>query len=201
MSGRSGVKPRPHAPCREKGIQKAVRLAQKAHLKRYSGAIAFFDLPGSTEMMKSGSLEAIRAMLRHNAICRAVIEPSGGRVIKELGDGVMAGFSGAGAAVECAIKVIQCVREHGEGMRTKAAVAYGTLRDTSGPCGARDVYGTPVHVSARMAEHAVKDTILIDENDKVAVAEWIERTGFGVRRTKKRARNYEDRILYAISVE
>ena len=144
---------------------------------------------------------AIQAMLRHNAICGAVIKPNGGKIIKEVGDGVMAAFDSAGAAVECAIKVIRCLREHGGSTHTKAVVASGTLwraKNSSGDC---DVYGTPVHVSARMAEHAVKDAILMDEKDGEPVREWLERTGFSMRRTQKRLRSYPDRRLYAVSVK
>lgn len=200
MSGRSD-KSRPHEACREKGIKKAARASQRATIERHTGAIAFFDLPGSTKMMKRNPRGAIQAMLRHNAICGAVIKPNGGKIIKEVGDGVMAAFDSAGAAVECAIKVIRCLREHGGSTHTKAVVASGTLwraKNSSGDC---DVYGTPVHVSARMAEHAVKDAILMDEKDGEPVREWLERTGFSMRRTQKRLRSYPDRRLYAVSVK
>ena len=69
MSGKS-IKPRPHATCREKGIKKAARLAQKTIPERRTGAIAFFDLPRSTEIMKCNAIKAIRAMLGHNAVCK-----------------------------------------------------------------------------------------------------------------------------------
>lgn len=165
------------------------------------GAIAFFDMPGSTEIMKRDPRGAIQSMLRHNAMCGAIIESSGGEIVKEIGDGIMAMFDNAGVAVGCAIRVIQCLRDHGGGTRTKAAVAYGTLWRARNPSGAPDVYGTPVHVSARMAEHAVKDTVLIDGNDKGPAVEWLERTGFTVRRTAKRLRSYRGRTTYSISPE
>lgn len=200
MSGRS-VKPRPHTTCREKGIKKAARLAQKTNLERYTGAIAFFDLPRSTEIMKCDTIKAIRAMLRHNAVCRAVIEPNGGEIIKELGDGVMAGFIGAGTAVECAIKVIKCLQEHGDGMHTKAVVASGTLWSAKNSSGVPDVYGTPVNVSARMSEHAVKDAVLVDGKDKESAVEWLAQTAFRVRPSQKQLRNYKGRKMYVISPE
>ena len=70
-------------------------------------------------MMECDPLKAIRAMLRHNAVCRAVVEANGGRIIKELGDGVMVMFDNVGTAVECAAKVIRCVKEHGGGTHTQ----------------------------------------------------------------------------------
>ena len=200
MSGRSD-EPHPRDVCREKGIKKVAMMSQRAVLERYTGAIAFFDLPGSTRMMKRNPRGAIQAMLRHNAICSAIVKPNGGKIVKEIGDGVMVAFDSAGAAVECAIKVILCLRDHGGGAHTKAVVASGTLwraKNSSGDC---DVYGTPVHVSARMAEQAAKDAILMDEKDEDPVREWLECTGFSMRRTQKRLRSYPDRRLYAISVK
>lgn len=151
--------------------------------------------------MKRDPLKAVRAMLRHNAVCRAVVESNGGKIIKDLGDGVVAMFDNAGAAAECAVKVIQCVREYGEGMRTKAVVASGTLWSAVNASGVCDVYGTPVHAGARMAEHAIKDAVLIDGKDGEPAAEWLERTGFSMHPVQKRLRSYPDRKVYAVSTK
>ena len=164
------------------------------------GAIVFFDMPGSTGMMKRDPRTAIPAMFQHNAMCRVIIESNKGRIVKELGDGLMVKFANAGTAVGCAIKVIQSFRKYGNGARTKATVSYGTIWNVRNPSGDRDVYGTPVHMSARMERHAVVDTIVIDAKDKGPALEWLERTSFTVRRLRKKLRNYPDTKLYIISV-
>ena len=200
MSGRSDEL-HPHEVCREKGIKKAASMSRRTVLERYTGAIAFFDLPGSTRMMKRNPRGAIQAMLQHNAMCGAVVKPNGGKIIKEIGDVIMVTFDSAGAAVECAIKVIRCLQEHGEGTHTKAVVASGILWRGKNSSGYRDVYGTPVHVSARMAEQADKDVVLVDGKDAEPVREWLEHVGFTMRITEKRLRDYKDRRLYAVSVK
>ena len=51
---------------------------------------------------------------------------------------------------------------------------------------------------ARMAEQAIKDGMFIDGKGKKLVAEWLERTGFRMRRMQKRLRSYPDRRAYTV---
>lgn len=170
-------------------------------LKPRMGAIVFFDMPGSTGMMIRDPRTAVPAMFQHNAMCRVIIESNEGRIIKELGDGLMVKFANAGTAVKCAIKVIQNLRKYGGGIRTKATVSYGTIWNVTNPSGDHDVYGTPVHVSARMERYAAVDTIVIDSKDKGPALEWLERTNFRVERLRKKLNDYPDIKLYVISVK
>ena len=180
-------------------------------MKRYKtlpnadiAAIAFFDMPGSTNMMKQSPREAVPPMLRHNAICLMIIESNNGSVIKELGDGLMVRFDHIGDAVTCALHVIRCLREHAGLIRTKVSVAYGMLWDIKNPRGDQDVYGPPVHMSQRMSEHATEGTILIEEKDKELVGEWlgnrITDLDFKIRRAQLKIRNYPRTRVYRISV-
>ena len=168
--------------------------------KPHIAAVAFFDMPGSTNMMKRNPRKAIPAMLHHNATCRMIIESNDGRVVKELGDGLMVRFTHVGDAVTCAFLVIRCLREHAGRMRTKVSVAYGTVWDIENQQGDRDVYGTPVHKSHRMSEHAVEDTILIEEKDKAYIAEWLGGSDHAIRRVHSKIRSYPDARAYRISV-
>ena len=170
-------------------------------LRPRMGAIVFFDMPGSTGMMKRNPRTAIPAMLRHNAMCRVIIEPNKGKIVKELGDGLMVQFINTGEAIGCAVKVIQNLRKHGGGICTKATVSFGTLWNVRNPSGDRDVYGTPVHVSARMSSYAVKDTILIDGKDKEPAVDWLGPTGFTIRRLHKDLKDYPGRKFYMISLK
>ena len=199
MSGRR--RSRAGSPDYRNKLKKAARRAQSAPLEPIMGAIVFFDMPGSTRMMKQEPRTAIPAMLRHNAMCRVIIEPNGCEIVKELGDGLMVRFTNAGKAVYCAIKVIQNLRKHGNGICTKATVAFGTLWDVENPSGYSDVYGTPVHVSSRMESHAAANTILIDAKDKEMVVEWLGRPRPVIRRRQIRLKDYPDRKIYAISVK
>ena len=115
------------------------------------GAIAFFDLPGSTKMMKSDPHMAVPRMILHNAMCRAIIRLNKGTIVKELGDGLMVRFDNAGYAIRCAVRVIKNLQDHGGGVCTKVTVAFGTIWDVRNSSGEPDVYGTPVLVCAGRA--------------------------------------------------
>lgn len=166
-------------------------------------AIAFFDMPGSTKMMKRNPHDAIPSTLRHNIICLMIIESNNGRVIKELGDGMMVRFEDVGTAVTCAVQVIRCLREHAGRIRTKVSVACGMLWDIENPRGDQDVYGPPVHMSQRMSEHATKDTILIEEKDRGIVQEWlgngITSPDFKIRRAQLEIKSYPRASVCRIS--
>ena len=183
-----------------KDLEKAARQARRDPLKPRVGAIAFFDLPGSTKVMKSDPHVAVPRMILHNSLCRAIIGLNGGTIVKELGDGLMVRFGNAGDAVGCAIKVINNLRDHGGGVCTKVTVAFGTLWDVENSSGEPDVYGTPVHVSSRMERHAVENTIVIDEKDKESIVEWFERRKFKIRPLSGKLKDYPDRKLYRILV-
>ena len=82
------------------------------------------------------------------------------------------------------------MKKHGNGILAKAAMAVGTVWMVNNPHGALDVHGTPVHVCARMSEHAVKGAILVDAGDKAAVVDWLGPKSFKIRLTTKRPRDY-----------
>lgn len=199
MSGRT--KPSAGSSDYQKELEKALQKALKTPLTPSMGAIAFFDMPRSTKMMKQDPRKAVPIMLGHNAMCRAIIKSNGGKIVKELGDGLMVRFAYVGNALDCAITAIQNLRRHGGGICTKATVAVGTLWNVKNSAGHNDVYGTPVHVSHRMTTHAVKNTILIDAKDKEPAVEWLERASFGMRRLRRKLKDYPDKKLYIISVK
>lgn len=182
-----------------KELQKAEKAVSRIRLDPSHGAIAFFDLPGSTNLMKKDPREAIPIMLRHNALCRAIIEPNDGHIVKELGDGLMVIFANVGTAVSCACKVIQNLSQREEAICTKVSIAVGTVWKIERPYG-YDVYGTPVHMSARMSEHASENTVLIDERDKNLVSEWLGRAGIVIRNKKIHLRSYGLTKVCIISV-
>ena len=169
-------------------------------MKPRVGAIAFFDLPGSTRAMKKDPHAAVPRMILHNSLCGAIIRLHEGTIVKELGDGLVARFDNAGDAVVCAVRVIRNLRERGGGVCTRATVAFGTLWDVRNSSGEPVVYGTPVHVIWRMEGHAVENAIVIDGKDRESALEWFRKPAFGVRPLRKKLRDYPDRRLCLLSI-
>ncbi len=70
------------------------------------GVILVTDLVGSTELRSHLGEEAADQLLSvHDALLRETIVGHGGRVVKGLGDGVLASFDAAGDALNAAVAI------------------------------------------------------------------------------------------------
>ena len=68
--------------------------------------ILFTDLESSTALTQAGSdAEAQEVLHGHNDAVRAALEAHGGEEVKHTGDGIMAAFGSAVAAVEAALQI------------------------------------------------------------------------------------------------
>ena len=75
-------------------------------------SVLFSDIAGSTAYFeKYGDAEGRRMIQRHNDLLIPVIQKRGGRVVKTIGDALMATFPSANLAVDAAIAMQQAVAE------------------------------------------------------------------------------------------
>jgi adenylate cyclase len=131
-------------------------LAPGQHIRVGRTAILFTDLVGSTEMYESiGDAEAYGLVWRHFAVLEEAIAAHGGRVVKTIGDAVMASFPRAIDAVRAAwssvegVAAMQGPKGEPAGLALKAGVHEG-------PCLAvnanevSDFFGRTVNVAARV---------------------------------------------------
>lgn len=112
-------------------------------------AIAFADLTGFTQLAEEkGDEAAAHVALRLNELASAAVAPHGGRVIKLLGDGVLARFASLEAAVRASLDLLDALGEQG--------LPAGHVGVHCGPVIARDgdVYGRTVNMAARIADAA-----------------------------------------------
>jgi class 3 adenylate cyclase len=145
-------------------VDKATTFVKRINRKNLGYvAIAHFDLPQSTKKtLRHGQKKIIPEMLFHNAVCRFIVQSYRGKVVKDLGDAVLATFNNAGIACECALNVIYNLRKYGDGVCTKIAISDGIVEKiTINNRG--DVYGTAVSLCARIASHATPDSILVND--------------------------------------
>jgi class 3 adenylate cyclase/DNA-binding CsgD family transcriptional regulator len=126
-------------------------------------ALVFTDLVGSTELMAdlgAGLADDVRR--DHFARLQASVDRVGGRTVKNLGDGVMAVFGSASAAIDCAIAIQREVQRAGRraGVRlsVRVGVAAGDVLIEDGDC-----FGAPVVESARLCDVAAGGQILATE--------------------------------------
>ncbi|MHB8878084.1 MAG: protein kinase domain-containing protein [Myxococcaceae bacterium] len=140
-------------------------------------AVLFSDIAGSTAYFeKHGDTAGRRMIQRHNDLLMPLIEARGGKIVKTIGDAIMATFLSAHLAVDAAIAMQQGVYDannrttsDAERFEIRIGVNYGTalVNDKDG-----DVYGDMVNVAARVQSQAEKRQIYISEG----VREYISPT-------------------------
>jgi adenylate cyclase len=116
--------------------------------------VVFADLTGSTAFYEAlGNEKATRAVTRLTQWIGDVCEAHQGRVVKKLGDGVLAVFADAGDAASA---VIAIQRGHQQRlvkwpdairMEIKAGIARGEVVEVDGDC-----YGDAVNVASRLSD-------------------------------------------------
>ena len=125
-------------------------------------AILFLDLVGfSAWALQAGDEAAVTLLRDFGRITDGAVVERGGRVVKRLGDGAMAVFADAGAAVEAArhaCREVATMDVDGYEPALRAGLHVGRPRHLGG-----DYLGVAVNVAARVAEAAKAGEALISE--------------------------------------
>lgn len=121
--------------------------------------ILLTDLVGSTRLaMSVGPVRADELRDEHFDLLREVIASSGGREVKNTGDGLMVAFSSASAAVGCAVLMQQMIErryrraEQQLHLRIGLGAGESTVKDG-------DYFGMPSIEAARLCDQALSDGI------------------------------------------
>jgi class 3 adenylate cyclase len=124
--------------------------------------ILFTDIVDSTSLTRRIGDEAAMELLEvHDSIVRNALSELGGREIKHLGDGIMASFVSAAAAVKCASRVQGEIARHGEEhkdhpLNVRLGIAAGEPVEHH-----NDLFGCTVQLAARLCSHAQPQQILV----------------------------------------
>jgi len=125
-------------------------------------AILFLDLVGfSAWALQAGDEAAVTLLRDFGRITDGAVVERGGRVVKRLGDGAMAVFADAGAAVEAArhaCREVATMDVDGYEPALRAGLHVGRPRRLGG-----DYFGVDVNIAARLAESASPNEILISD--------------------------------------
>jgi len=137
--------------------------------------ILFTDIVESTALTQSMGDEAAMDLLDlHNTVVRDALANLGGREVKHTGDGIMASFVSATAAVKCATQIQRDLAKHGENQRDRAVkvrigAAAGEPVEQH-----HDLFGCTVQLAARLCSQASPEQILVSN----AIAELCLGKGF-----------------------
>lgn len=123
--------------------------------------VMFTDIVGSTDLtQRLGDDAAMEFVHLHDGIVRDALTFCRGREVKHTGDGIMASFVSAAAAVRCAARIQQAaahLTEHrGHRLRLKVGGAAGEPVEED-----HDIFGTTVQLAARLAAYAQPEQILV----------------------------------------
>ena len=126
--------------------------------------ILFTDMASSTMLTRQlgdgGAQEVRRA---HNDIVRAALSANDGSEIKHTGDGIMASFSTASSALDCAIAIQRGVAAHKEEHADSPLGVYVGLNAGEPIAEEGDLFGTSVDLAARICDHAEPGQILASD--------------------------------------
>lgn len=140
-------------------------------------AILFTDLVEfSAWTLDAGDTMALELLRRMGKAIEPAIEARGGRVVKRLGDGLMAVFDDPHQALEAALdagRALDGVEVAGHRPQLRAGIHVGTPRQLGG-----DYFGVDVNVAARVATAAGAGEVLISE----AARERLDDDGLRVKR-------------------
>lgn len=126
--------------------------------------ILFTDIVDSTrEIDTFGELEAHARRTRHFALTARIVETHDGRIVKNLGDGVMVEFASPTDATACAAELQARVAADRDGLELRVGVHTGSLLREGD-----DLFGTTVIVARRLCDRAAAGEILISEQARAA---------------------------------
>jgi class 3 adenylate cyclase len=128
--------------------------------KRVLTTVLFTDVVDSTgHAVALGDERWLTLLDRHEAMVRAEIRSAGGRAVAAVGDGMVATFEGAAAAIRCATRVAQLSRSLGLEVRCGLHCGESERR------GSR-VGGIVFHIAARVVTLAAPGEVLVSETLK-----------------------------------
>jgi adenylate cyclase len=124
--------------------------------------IVFTDLVDFSEWaLEAGDDAAVRLLRCLDDVLEPAVRDRGGEVVKRLGDGMMAVFDDAPAALEALMVIyreLPQVEAPGYEARLRAGIHVGRPRRLGG-----DYFGVDVNIAARLAECASPDEILVSD--------------------------------------
>ena len=122
---------------------------------RVLATILFTDIAGSSEKASELGDRRWKELLdKHDAIVRSELARANGKLVKTIGDGMLATFDGPARAIRSACRIRDKVSELG--VQTRAGLHTGEVEIRGD-----DVGGIAVHIGARVSERAQPGELLV----------------------------------------
>ncbi len=138
-----------------------------AHLEKFRRTVVvmFTDIKGSTAYFeKYGDVAGLMMVHQCNDMLRQIVEKHGGRVVKEIGDAIMAIFDDCKESVQASIEMQKALidfnapKPEQDHVYIRIGLNYGT-----GLVKSNDVFGDVVNVASRVESVAQPEQIVISD--------------------------------------
>src|SRR5439155_17658650 len=181
---------------REEGRHEGEGLAPQ--LREGSVMMLFTDGVGETALRQIVGVEIAHARLQtHGELVRGQLREHRGHEVKTMGDGFMAAFASARAAVDCAVGIQRLLDEDNRShpaeqhIQVRAGLHTGEVVREDG-----DLFGEAVNAAARIMAKAAGGQIMVSETVKVVLGhgrdtELLDRGRFRLKGFPERWRLYE----------
>lgn len=141
------------------------REIDRALLEEHSRelVILFTDIVGSTQFFEAkGDIAGLELVRRHNELLFPIVQGHGGRIVKTIGDAIMAVFEDANGAVGCAMQMQRALAQaNAAGTEDPIHIRVGAHFGRALLDGEKDVFGDAVNTAARVVNQARGDEIVI----------------------------------------
>ncbi len=127
--------------------------------KHKLAAIMFTDIADFTALSAKDEPGALALLNTQRELLKPIVEESGGRWLKEMGDGLLISFSSSHRALDCAIRIQEAVREI-DNLNLRIGIHQGDIIEQDG-----DVFGDDVNIASRIEAFAAVGGIAV--SDKV----------------------------------
>ncbi|MGE5516731.1 MAG: adenylate/guanylate cyclase domain-containing protein [Bacteroidota bacterium] len=146
-----------HRPLRDAILDWTRKSDKKAQIV----TVMFTDMVGSTDMTQArGDAAAQEVVRRHNSIVRGALAQFGGKEVKHTGDGIMASFGTAAAAVEAAVGIQRQVDQHNQRLPNQSLHLRIGLNAGEPIEEEDDLFGATVQLAARVCAATNADQVL-----------------------------------------
>jgi class 3 adenylate cyclase len=135
--------------------------------------VLFTDIEGSTAYFeKFGDISGLAMVHKFNDVVRKAVDECAGRVVKNIGDGIMATFDDSEKCVEASIEIQRRLKqmnaaseeEHRLMVRIGLHYGMGIIRSDN------DVFGDVVNVASRIQSAALPGQILVSDTVQEKIA-------------------------------
>jgi class 3 adenylate cyclase/alpha-beta hydrolase superfamily lysophospholipase len=150
------------------------------HRERVLATVLFTDIVGSTDLAaRLGDRRWRHLLTEHDHLVRRELDRAGGRVVKSVGDGLLATFESPFEAVRAAQSAIETVRPLDLNLRAGVHVGEVELLEDG------DIGGLAVHLGARITDLAEAAQVLVSSTVRdILVGSGVELIPSGVHRLR-----------------